>query len=328
VNWKERIIAWKTEILSSLPLDYIIKQWMRIDPTWRALPVHLWRAIMNFKNYGMRNAAALSYYAVFSVFPMSLLLAIGISKILEPTVAEQQIANGLRLFLPDETNTINLLSDSINQALSQNSSFGLIALATLAWSAIGLFSNLTAALDSIFQAPTSRSMWRQRLLGFMMTLVLIMLVLTSFVTSGLLSLMDAVLLSNPSVWISIGTVLLPLGINMVIFVLLFRYVPARYVHWDAIWPAALFGGIGLELAKAAFAWYLTNLANFQFVYGSIATVIVLMLWAFLTACIFLLSAEVCAQINLWFVGQHEPPKIMVFMENRFPQLPTEMPPPA
>ncbi len=98
---------------------------------------------------------------------------------------------------------------------------------------------------------------------------------------------------------------MPLGLDIVIFALLFRYVPSRYVAWDAVWAASLFGAIGWELARAGFAWYLANLANYQFVYGGIATVIVLLIWAYLTASIFIFSAELCARLNEWLHMQAE-----------------------
>ena len=122
-----------------------------------------------------------------------------------------------------------------------------------------------------------------------------------------------------------GAIFLPLGLNMVIFALLFHYVPARRVYWDAVWPAALFGGVGWELAKQAFSWYLTNFANFDLVYSTIATVIVLLLWAFLLASIFLFSAELCAQLNDWFLFQHEAEWAELEAEEAPAQLPPEMP---
>jgi membrane protein len=302
---------------------------MRLSPANRALPAHLLQAVNNFKDYGMRNAAALAYYGVFSLFPLTLLLAVGISTILGPTVAQEQITAALILFLPEETETINLIQDSIEQALQQSRPFGLLALLGLTWSALGLFSNLSSSLDRIFQVPASRSLWHQRFMAFLMTLALIALVIMSFITSGLLRLVDALLLSNPGIWIRIGTLFLPLGLNMVIFVLLFRYVPARFVNWDAVWPAAILGALVLELAKSGFAWYLTNLADFQFVYGGIATVIVLMLWSFLTACIFLFCAELCAQLNLWFSGPDDEPRPVInVLEPELSQLPREIPPPV
>jgi len=54
---------------------------------------------------------------------------------------------------------------------------------------------------------------------------------------------------------------------------------------------------------------------------------VLLLWAYLMACIFLLSAEICAQLNVWFMAQNEKPRIRIFVENNFADLPAEIPPP-
>lgn len=304
-------------------------QWERLSPPMRALPIHLWRAIMNFKNHGFRNAAALSYYAVFSVFPLSLLLAVAFTSALGPAVAQEQIAQGLSLFIPQETQTITLIQDNIAQAVEQSASFGLIGLAGLIWSALGLFSNLTSALDRIFQVPSSRGVWRERVQAFLMTLALIGLVAMSFIASGVLSLLDATVFATPSIWIRIGIVFLPLGLNLVIFVLLFRFVPARYVNWDAIWPAAILGAITLEGAKTAFQIYLANIATFQVVYGGLATAILLLLWAYLTACIFLIAAEICSQLNLWMINlQEEENRVQIYIESHNAQLPPEIPPPV
>ncbi len=328
MNWKTRLRLRWSKGLSQVPLLRMIAfRWSRLPPSTRALPGHFWKAFMNFKNYGLRTAAALSYYAVFSVFPLILLVAVFISDLVGPAVAQERIAQGLILFLPDETETINLVHDSIEQALQQSSSFGLVALIGLMWSALGLLSNLTSALDRIFQVPESRSLWAERLLAFLMTVVLIVLVGMSFVTSGVLRLVESFFFSTSSPWIRIGTFFLPLGLNMVIFVLLFRYVPATQVNWDAVWPAAILGGIALEVGKAAFAWYLTNLANFQIVYGSIATVIVLMLWAYIMSGIFLVSAEICAQLNLWFTRETGTMRLQIMPERTIARLPAEVPPP-
>lgn len=323
---KDRIRNYTEKVRHSPPVEMLFERWSHLPPSTRALPTHIWRAAKNFEKHGPRQAAALSYYAVFSVFPLALLLAIAVSSILGPTVAQQQVIDGLQLFLPEQTAALDVIQESIAEALNQSGSFTLLALAGVIWSALGLFSNLTSSLDLIFQSPSGRSLWRKRVLAFFMTTILIALVVTSFLTSGILFLIDALTVSNT--WISIGTFFLPFGLNMVMFVLLFRYVPSRFVHWDAVWPAAIFGAVALELAKALFAWYLSTLANFQFVYGSIATVIIFLLWAFLTASIFLLSAEICAQLNLWFIGQNEPARHRIYSESAFTDLPAEIPPPV
>jgi membrane protein len=231
------------------------------------------------------------------------LLAVGISRVLGPAVAQEQIANGLSLFLPGET--VNLVRDNLTDALAQGRSFGLVAIIGLLWAATGLFSNLTFSLDLIFRVPSNRSLWRQRIIAAFMAIMLIMLVAASFLTAGTLRLAQTVLLNQPNIWLTISSYFLPIGLNMVIFAMLFRYVPARHVYWDAVWPAAILGALGWELARFGFGLYLTNIANYQFVYGGIATVIVLQFWAYLIAAVFMLSAELCARLNEWFQDNAE-----------------------
>lgn len=296
--------------------DMIIKRmaglrewWLRQRKSTQNLPHHLWTGFQNFNRYGTHQAAALAYYAVFSIFPLLLLLAVAINSILGPTVGQEQIAQGLKLFLPRQT--VQLLQENLAEALLQGNTFQVLALVGLIWSALGLFSNLSRSLDLIFQVPTNRSMWRQRLLAFVMTLMLIALVISSFITSGVIRLFGAFFLDRPNVWITTGSLFLPFGINLMIFIMLFRFVPAKHVHWEAIWPAAIFGAAGWELAKAGFAWYLDNLANYQVIYGSITTAIILLLSAYIIASILLFSAELCAQLNAWILEQ--PPEQKIFI---------------
>ncbi len=286
--------------------------WQRQEEATRELPVYLRNAVVNFYGTGTRQASTLAYYAIFSIFPLTLLLAVLIGRILGPVTAQTQIVSALGLFLPADT--AQLLQQNISDAMRQSESFTLIAIGGLLWSALGLFSNITYSLDEVFAVSSRRSMWRQRLVALIMALILVVLVTASFVTSAVLRLISASLLGQQSNWLTIGTIFLPLGLNMVIFALLFRFVPTREVHWDAVWPAAIFGAVGWELAKSGFVWYTATVANVQFIYGGIATAIVLLLWAYLIAAIFLFSAELCSQLNQWYIARHERELRQLFIE--------------
>ncbi|MGJ3238451.1 MAG: YihY/virulence factor BrkB family protein [Anaerolineae bacterium] len=279
--------------------------WNQRRPATQSLPHYIWRAVSNYirAGSGARQAAALSYYAIFSVFPLTLLLAVGIGMIVEPVVAQEQIARGLQIFLPETT--VTDIQSAFSDALGQSNSLGLVASVALVWASTNLFTHITLALDETFQSEHARSMVRQRVLAVIMGLTLVLLVLASFVTSGILRLISAFSPGAPSLWVRIATFFLPVGLDVVIFALLFRYVPGRVVHWDAIWPAAIIGSIGWELAKSGFEWYLSNLANYWIIYGSIATGIVLLFWAWLIASIFLFSAELCAQLNQWLIAEED-----------------------
>ena len=277
--------------------------WLVLPPSLRQMLIHSGRALLNFREYGARQAAAMTYYALFAIFPLTLLLAIAAGRILGPAVAQKQVADALSLVLPGQA--LSEIQRSLEQAILQGAPFALIALLGLLWSALGLFVNLTAALDFIFQAPRGRGVWQQQLTAFAMSVIFIFLMAVSFLTSAALQLVSAFLLNTTSTWLSIGITFLPAGLNMVIFVLLFRFIPRQTVFWDAIWPAALLGAAGWELTRWIFRWYLSTVASYQFVYGVFFTAIVLFFGAYLVMAITLFSAEICAQLNGWIRERRE-----------------------
>jgi membrane protein len=76
------------------------------------------------------------------------------------------------------------------------------------------------------------------------------------------------------------------------FVLIYRYLPARRIPWRIALIAATFTGAMFELMKAGFSWYATNLADYRTAYGNFATVIVLFLYVYYGAVVFILGGEV------------------------------------
>lgn len=255
----------------------------------------LYRAGDNFIKYGgLREAAALSYYTLFSVFPLLLLLIAGIGWLLGPATAGNQIEDFLRLFLPGPTATeINI---TIERFVAEGSSASLIASVTFIWSALGLFSNLEAALSRTFRDTSQRPWWQRRINGILMVISLGILLVANIVTGLLFSFLDLLFLNRDNLWLEILGIFVPFGFSMGIFAMLYRWVPRKHVGWDAIWPAALLGGVAWELAKRAFGYYLETLANLSVVYGSITTVIIFMLWAYYTSAILLFFAEFCVSL--------------------------------
>ena len=277
--------------------------WSARSATTHELPQIVLTAFRNFSRYSSRQSAALAFYALFSMFPLTLMLAVLVGGLLEPAAAQEQVANGLRFFLPEDEATVSFVRDILGESIEQSRSFGFVAILAIAWSSLSLFSNVAASLDEIFDVPNGRNIWKLRIQAVGIGLVMVILVIASFLTSGVLRLLSFLLLDQPSLWLLIGIRFLPFGLDVVIFCLMFRFVPARFVHWDAVLPAAMFGAVGWEIAKMAFAYFLSTVAGFQFIYGGIATVIVFLFWANLVAAIFLFSAELCARLNDWIIGR-------------------------
>ncbi|HML24090.1 MAG TPA: YihY/virulence factor BrkB family protein [Aggregatilinea sp.] len=278
-------------------LRFYERWWILANAMTDGLLYHLWRAIYRFSKQGLREAAALSYYAIFSLFPLILLLLIIIGTVFGPAAAHNQINDVLRLFLPASTS--NFIQDNIAEALKQRSGFGIVAAITLTWSALGLFSGLSSALSRTFRDTNPRNTWQQRVFGMVIVVSLGALLLASLATSVIFGLLDLLMFYNSSSWLTMGALIVPLSLSVAIFGFLYRFVPRRRVRWDAIWVAAFVAGSTWEVAKRLFAWYLDNFASYNAVYGPVATLIITMLWIYLTAIIVLLGAEICVSLDDW-----------------------------
>jgi len=85
---------------------------------------------------------------------------------------------------------------------------------------------------------------------------------------------------------------------LMLFVLaavMFLFLPSRDTKLRDIWPGALFAAIGFEIAKTMFDLYLQTVANYGVVYGSLGTVIALLVFLFVAASVFLLGAEMASE---------------------------------
>jgi membrane protein len=287
----------QTQMMKTPSLRFYERWWIIANAMTDGLLQHLWRAIDRFSKHGTRESAALSYYAIFSLFPLLLLLIIGIGTALGPAAAHNQIDGVLRLFLP--ASAASFLQDSIAETLKQRSSFGLVAGITLSWSALGFFSNLSSALSRTFRDERGYNTWSSRLMGLGVMVALGVLLTASLATTVVFNLIDLLVFYQSTSWVTTGALVVPLSLSVAIFAFLYRFIPRRRVRWDAIWVAAFFGGISWEIAKRVFAWYLDNIATYSLVYGSVAIMIVLMLWVYLTAIIILLGGEFCVALDDW-----------------------------
>jgi membrane protein len=82
----------------------------------------------------------------------------------------------------------------------------------------------------------------------------------------------------------------------VMFLLIYRYLPSRKIHWRTCLVAATFAGVFFEILKQAFGWYVANMADYKSTYGNLATLIILFLYLYYIGMIFILGGEI-AQVD-------------------------------
>ena len=99
-----------------------------------------------------------------------------------------------------------------------------------------------------------------------------------------------------------------------LFALVYRYVPHTRLTWGDVWPGAGLAAVLFEASKNLFAWYLASFANYSLVYGSLATVIVFLLWTYISALVLLVGAEFAAVYTRLFGSQSTMATVPVFAE--------------
>ena len=78
----------------------------------------------------------------------------------------------------------------------------------------------------------------------------------------------------------------------IMFLLIYRYLPFRRIHWRTAIVAATFTTTLFEVLKRLYAWYVVHLAHYGNTYSNVANIIVLVLWVYYISIIFILGGEV------------------------------------
>jgi membrane protein len=262
-----------------------------------------YRAYERFLEHsGQDRAAAVAYYTLLSLLPM-LIFSISLGVVVfgsfdDAYAATVFLFNGVVIHL-DPTSMQTLRTFVEHAARYQWPSIFL-----LAWTARRSFSGLFSALCVVFDVPgrnfathnlVALAMVAGAGLGLLLTLTLTTLRATfegAFLRYALEVAPAARLM--PKVLDVLLTQFLPILITISFVFLIYRIVPRRAVDSRYAMAGALLATILWELAKAAFAYYVRNLARFSGLYGTLEGLIVLALWLELSVSIILYSAEVIA----------------------------------
>ncbi len=84
-------------------------------------------------------------------------------------------------------------------------------------------------------------------------------------------------------------------ISFAIFLTIYKYLPNTKTYWRDVWLGAIVAAALFETGKNLFLWYLESFAQYSQVYGAVASVIVLMVWTYITALILILGAELASE---------------------------------
>ncbi|MEA2379720.1 MAG: rane protein [Thermoleophilaceae bacterium] len=253
-----------------------------------------------------QHAAALTYYALMSLFP-GVLLALSLLGLLgQYPETYNAIVNYLRDVAPPSV--VDPIDRSLRGALqSKGTAATALAISVVVafYGTTGLLESIRRALNVVFGLKGSgRSFLRRKTVDVLFTIVLMALVLASLImvfVGGRLArdLLGFVGLgaTGADIWNVVrwpGAVL----VAMLVFALIYYVTPDvehRGFHW--LTPGAVVGVLLWLLASLAFSQYVSRIADVGAVYGAFAGAIVLVVWLWLTNVALLLGAELNAEIE-------------------------------
>jgi membrane protein len=250
--------------------------------------------------------AALAYSALFSLFPLLLLLIAGLGYVLQywdqAINVQDQILDAVR------RNFSSQLSDALSQILGgiKNNAGGatIIGLVTLLIGASSVFQQLDLSFNKIWRVPKPEQppglvasvlqTLQTKLFSFGMVLAVGFLLLVSMALTGVTqALLDSfkdlpVIGGVAGFLIGIATTLL---LNTLVFALLFKFLPNTKVRWGDVWLGAFVTAVLWEVGKYLLALYIGRSGESWSAYGLVGAVLILMAWIYFSSQILFLGAE-------------------------------------
>jgi membrane protein len=247
-------------------------------------------------DYAPSMGAALSYYSLFSIAPL-LLIVIGIAGLVfGEDAARGAIFAQLQGLVGDESakavEGILQAADKPKQGIVST----VIGVAVLLLGAMTVFGELQNALDRIWRAPArakASGLWillRTRLLSFGMVLGIAFLLMVSLVMSAAVSGLGKWFGGGAEAFAHALEIALSFGLMTVLFALIYKFIPRVHIAWRDVWIGAAVTALLLSFGKFLIGLYLGKSAVASS-FGAAGSLVVLMVWVYYAAQIFLLGAE-------------------------------------
>lgn len=280
----------RSTILPSKPAQLLIKTGLKWD-----------------QDNGPGMAASLSYYALFSLFPMLLVILSVIGRLIEPnSEAFRSIAEVVKRYLPPEVH--DLIKVTIISLNENSVGAGIIGFTLLLFTASAVFGVLRSSVNRIWRSPSRVSeagsvvkmaffFIFNKLLAFLLVLgtalLLLVTLMANIVIKTILELVAN--FQETFAFIQIDELQLTKGLQTgssflllaLVACILYKILPSVYVGWQDVWLSALLTSLLIVGLQQLVSNSVISIGSHFLSYGVIGSVMILMLWIFLTFQIFL-----------------------------------------
>ena len=249
-------------------------------------------------------AAALTYYAVLALFPavialLSILGLVGQGPTIVDNVLKVMSSSGLSGPAKTLGPTLKQLTNTPGAGLAL-----IIGLLSALWSASGYVGSFGRAMNRVYEIREGRPFWKLRPVMLLVTLVsviLVALVLLGLIVSGPVAQSLGNIIGLGSTAVTVWNIAKwPVMLAVVVFIVALLYYATPNIkqpkfRWISI--GAIFAIVVWIVASALFGFYVANFSSYNKTYGSLAGVIVFLLWLWITNLALLFGAELDAELE-------------------------------
>ncbi len=258
-----------------------------------------WRGLVDLVNGNdLTHAASIAYYALLSFFPFILLVISLLGSVTADEEDRIAVLTFVFRYFPTQLDFITSQLDALRATRRQ---VGLAGALALVWASLGFFGAITSAVNEAWGVEKQRSFLKHRLVSFLMLVaaggvMILALLFVSAINVAQASWFGVVL--SRFHWLtalqSLGfryltTILLILGLGLV-----FYFIPNAKTRFRDVWVGAVLTGLLWSAAFDGFAWYIGYNSRLTLIHGSIAAVVVFLLWVYVSAVILMYGVEFTA----------------------------------
>ena len=273
--------------------------WSRLRGWAHLVGLAFWRGSLGFyQSDDLTHAASVAYYALLSIFPFFL---VAFSALGSLTGEEERRVAAIGFLLKYFPTQFDFLTQQLDALRRTHLQLGIGGAVAMTWAALGFFSAISSAVDHAWGVEKQRSYLKHKLLSFLMLLAAGLLLTLALLLASALQIVDAswyptavarlpalaVLQSFALRWATTALVIVVVG-------LVYYFVPnAKVRFWD-VWPGAIVTGLLWRGTLAGFSYYVRDMQRFTMVHGSIAAVVVFLIWVYACAVVLLYGVEFTA----------------------------------
>ena len=245
---------------------------------------------------GTQWAGAFAFNAFFSLFPLMILLVTFVSSFVDRNIAAAEVIAYIESYVPINDEMQNYIFSAISGVINSREKATMIASLVLIWTAIQCFTTLIVATNRAWGTEVY-NWWRLPLKSLALLGITAGAVLLGMAAPVLVKMMRDWFfpVRDFRSWVyTLGSFVVPLLVVFLSLSLFYRLAPRRPTRFVEVWVAALCATVLLQAADGLFVIYLKNFATLNAVYGAFGGIMALLLWIYLSGCIFIFGACLCA----------------------------------